>query len=287
MSQQTTVLSDALKAIRSVLGDKQPSFGIVLGSGCGSIIEMIDHAIEIPYADIPGMAKPSVKGHGGRLLFGSIAGVNVVCFQGRNHWYEGSDPALMRLSISLMKQLGCEHVILTNAVGSLMEDWLPGQLVLITDHINFQGKTSLLGLKDMPDQSIFVSLDRAYDAKHRDMMLQVALKTDVDLKQGVYLATLGPNFETPAEIKAFRTLGASVVGMSTVSEVIAARYHGLRVAVVSMVTNLAAGLSETNLSHEQTLQGATLGVDQLRILLEGFMHEYATQQQANETSSLS
>ena len=273
--------TEAMALIRQSKPSFKPKMGMILGSGCGKLAEQIDDAHAFSYAELPGFSACSVKGHSGVLHCGQLHGVEVMCFQGRNHWYEGSDEATMRRNIELMHQMGCESVLLTNAVGSLRVDWPPGQLVLIKDHINLQGKNPLNGMQPQDGRSIFVGLDQAYDAGYRQMMLNAAEEGGISLSEGVYLATLGPSFETPSEIKAFSILGADVVGMSTVSEVITARHYNMSVVTVSMVTNPAAGMNAEPLSHEQTLAGAQKGVNQLCQLVSDFIKITADQAHAD------
>ena len=261
---------DAAAAIRGRAPGAAPRVGIVLGSGLGAIAEAVVRPTVIDYADIPGFPRPGVAGHAGRILLGSLAGVPVACLQGRVHLYEGAAGEAVRLFVRTLKLLGCRILILTNAAGSLRREAGPGSLMLITDHINLQPFNPLVGPNDDAFGPRFPPLEDAYDPRLQAAMRAAARRTGVSLHEGVYLACLGPSFETPAEIRAFARLGADAVGMSTVPEVIVARHCGLRVAAISAITNLAAGLGETPLSHEQTLQEAKRAAGDLQRMLLAF-----------------
>lgn len=226
---------------------------LVLGSGLGSIAEAIERPVVVDYADVPGFPRPGVDGHVGRLLLGRLAGVEIVCLQGRVHPYEGAQPATIRLYVRTLKLLGCKMLLLTNAAGSLRKDVGPGSLMMITDHINMQPFNPLTGPNDDEFGPRFPPLDDAYDRDMQGRLRKAAAGAGIALHEGVYLACLGPSFETPAEVRAYGRLGADAVGMSTVPEVIVARHCGLRVAAVSAITNLAVGLADVPLSHAQTL----------------------------------
>jgi xanthosine phosphorylase len=248
-----------------------PHVAIILGSGVAELAEAITQPVIIPYQDLPGFPQSTVTGHKNKLYLGNLQGVPVVCLQGRAHPYEGVENELIRSYIYTLRLLGCEILLTTNAAGSLRPQIVPGQLMLIADHINFQGSNPLVGETDATFGSRFVALENAYDMNLRQQFLHCAQELSLELAQGIYLGVLGPSFETPAEIQAFRGLGADAVGMSTVAEVIVARYCGLRVAAISVITNFAAGLSETKPSHEQTLQVAGQAADNLRQLLMEFI----------------
>ena len=248
-----------------------PKMAIILGSGLGKVAEKISNATIIPYEKIPDFPKCRVAGHDGQLFLGELHNMPVICLQGRVHLYEGFSPDTFRVFIGTLKLLGCETLLITNSSGSLNEAVTPGNLVLITDQINFQFSSPLVGENDEAFGPRFVSMENAFDVELRQRLLAVAKKLNISLAQGVYLGVLGPAFETPAEIRAFRTLGADVIGMSTVPEVIAARHCGLRVAAIATITNLAAGLSTEKLSHEQTLAGALMGIDRLTQLILSFV----------------
>ncbi|MGA3306751.1 MAG: purine-nucleoside phosphorylase, partial [Stellaceae bacterium] len=236
----------AIGALKAHGLDSLPPLAIVLGSGLGAFADEARDAIAISYLDIPGCPIPTVEGHAGRLVVGDIEGRRVALFQGRGHYYERGDPRAMRLAIDAFRELGGEALLLTNAAGGLNTDWAPPSLVAITDHINFSGANPLIGYIG---HDRFVPLTRAYDEALLATLHEAARATGVEINEGVYMWFSGPSFETPAEIRAARILGADLVGMSTVPEVILARRAGLRCAAVSVVTNYAAGLAGGDPSH--------------------------------------
>jgi xanthosine phosphorylase len=248
-----------------------PRVGVVLGSGLGQVADAVEDATAIPYSDLPGFPQPSVEGHAGRAVAGSIGGVPVVAFQGRAHLYEGVDLDELRTPVRALKAAGAEILVLTNAAGSLRADLGPGSLMLIEDHINLTGTNVLGGPNEDELGPRFPSLRDAYDPELRAEARKAAREIGVELTEGVYLAVSGPSFETPAEIRAFHTLGADAVGMSTVHETTVARHCGLRVAAVSAITNYAEGMSERPVSHEQTLSDAAKAADDLAPLLTKFV----------------
>jgi xanthosine phosphorylase len=248
----------------------EPRLGIILGSGLGGLADAVEGAIAIPYADLPGFPQPSVAGHGGRLVLGTVAGLSVACLQGRRHVYEGGDPGAMRGPVRALKAAGATALLATNAAGSLRRESPPGSLMLIADHINMLGVNPLTGPNDDDAGPRFLSLRDAYDPALRAALGACARELGIELPEGVYLATQGPSFETPAEINAFRVMGADAVGMSTVPEVILARHCGLRVAAVSAITNLAEGMGGEALSHEQTLRNADVAASDLQRLVIAF-----------------
>jgi xanthosine phosphorylase len=249
----------------------EPRVGIVLGSGLGPVAEAVEGATAIPYADLPGFPEPTVEGHAGTAVAGRIGGVPVVAFQGRAHLYEGVDLDRIRTPVRALRAAGAAILVLTNAAGSLRADLGPGRLMLIEDHINLTGTNVLAGPNDDALGPRFPSLRDAYDPPLRARMRAAAREIDVELGEGVYLAVSGPSFETPAEIRALRTLGADAVGMSTVHETIVARHCGLRVAAVSAITNYAEGMSDEPVSHEQTLRDAARAAGDLAPLITRFV----------------
>ena len=259
----------------SALAERAPRLGIILGSGLGAVAEALEDAVAIPYTELPDFPQPSVHGHAGSLALGTLSGVPVACLQGRRHVYEGGDPGAMRGPVRALKAAGAEALFVTNAAGSLDADVGPGSLMAISDHINMLGVNPLTGPNDDDVGPRFPSLRDAYDPELRRLLRDVAGSLGVALAEGVYLATSGPSFETPAEIRAFRTLGADAVGMSTVPEVILARHAGLRVVAVSAITNLAEGMGGDVLSHEQTLHYATAAAGDLARLVERFCEALA------------
>jgi purine-nucleoside phosphorylase len=256
------------------LTDFQPRLGIVLGSGLGGIADALTDVTRFPYTELEGFPQPTVAGHGGTLHMGALNGLPVAVYAGRKHVYEGGDPGAMRVPIRLLKQLGADALLVTNAAGSLRAEVGPGRLMAISDHINLLGVNPLTGPNDDSVGPRFPSLRDAYDPALLDQLRAAARSLDIDLAEGVYLATAGPTFETPAEIRMFRTLGADAVGMSTVPEVILARHAGLRVAAVSAITNLAEGMGGEELSHEQTLRNAEVAARDLVRLVQKFAEDY-------------
>jgi len=270
-----TAYQQAAVVIRQQIGERQPKLALVLGSGLGAIAEQLIDAISVPFDALPGWPQATVAGHVGRILVGRWQGVELACLQGRLHFYEGHDPALLALPVRTLHALGCRDLLLTNAAGSLRTDIGPGSLMLIQDHINWAGVNPLIGQNDEILGPRFFDLTQAWDADLQASLRRAAVAARVDLHEGVYLMCSGPNFETPAEIRAFATLGADAVGMSTVPECLVARHCGMRVGGVSSITNLAAGLSGETLSHEDTLRvGQQAGV-KLQALLAAFMRDYA------------
>lgn len=255
--------------------DFQPTLGIILGSGLADIADKITDSISIPYAELPGFPVSSVIGHHGKMILGYLNKIPVVCCQGRVHLYEGMQGKDFKIFIRTLKCLGCHTLIMTNAVGSLNKDLKVSQLVLISDHINLHPMSPLSGPNDEEFGPRFFPMDDAYDPNLRHIIQQAAKKLSIPLKDGVYISVLGPNFETPAEIRAFRQLGADVVGMSTVPEVIVARHCGLKVAVISVVTNLAAGLNDEPITHEGTVHFAAKASNNLGRLLEATVAKIA------------
>src|SRR5271166_6392634 len=230
----------AIAALKAKGLDSLPPLAIVLGSGLGPFADEASDAVAVSYADIPGFPVPSVEGHSGRLVVGAIEGRRIALFQGRGHYYEHGRADAMRVAIDTFRSLGGETLLLTNAAGGLNKEWRPPALVAITDHINFAGANPLIGYA-AADR--FVPLTHAYDEDLRATLNEAARASDIELHEGVYMWFSGPSFETPAEIRAARILGADLVGMTPVPEVILARRAGLRCAAVSVVTNFAAGLA--------------------------------------------
>ena len=255
--------------------DFKPKLGIILGSGLASIADKITDSISIPYTDLPGFPVSSVIGHHGKMILGYLNKIPVVCCQGRVHLYEGMQGKDFKIFIRTLKCLGCHSLIMTNAAGSLNKNVKTGQLVLISDHINLHPMNPLAGPNDEEFGPRFFPMDNAYDPGIRHILQQTAKKLSIPLIEGIYISVLGPNFETPAEITAFRQLGADVVGMSTIPEVIVARHCGLKVAVISVITNLAAGLDDEPITHEGTMHFAAKASDNLGQLLESGVGQIA------------
>ena len=232
--------------------DLKPVIGIVLGSGMGDVAKSIENPVVIPYGDLPGFSVSTVHGHAGNMVIGTLRGVVVACLQGRVHLYEGGSCRKVLVPIYTMKLLGCKAFLATTAVGSLRKHVGPGSIVSVTDHINMQGCNPLVGPND-PIGPRFPSMLDAYSPALKKIMHDCAKKNNVALHDGVYLACTGPSFETPAEIRAFTVLGADVVGMSLVGEIIAARHCGMKCAALSIVVNLASGLTTDHITHDETL----------------------------------
>jgi purine-nucleoside phosphorylase len=262
---------EALKVALERAGAEPVALGLVLGSGLGSLAEMVEGAA-IPYSDLPGFPRPGVSGHNPKLAIGLLEGVRVAVFGGRAHYYESGDAAAMRAPLQLLQRLGADRLIVTNAAGSLSPDILPGDLMLLADHINFSGRNPLIGESS---DARFVNMSQAYDPGLRAALRAAAEAEEVALPEGVYAWYSGPSFETPAEIRALRILGADAVGMSTVPEAILANFLGLRVAAVSVVTNMAAGLSDEAISHEHTKAMAPLGAAKLERVLRRWLRDLA------------
>jgi len=245
------------------LAGRAPRTALVLGSGLGGLAGEIEDAVRIPYAELPGFPRSGVSGHAGEVVAGDFASRPVLMLAGRAHYYETGDAGAMRPVLEALAGLGVDRLILTNAAGSLNRDMAPGSVMLITDHINFSGTNPLFG---EPTDRRFVPLSEAYDAALRAALEQAAALTGTPLAKGVYMWFSGPSFETPAEIRMARTLGADAVGMSTVPEVILARFLGLRVAACSVITNLAAGMA-SDISHQETKDMAPVGGARLAAIL--------------------
>jgi purine nucleotide phosphorylase len=250
----------------------RPKVALLLGSGLGSFAEGVETIATIPYAELPGFPKTTVGSHAGRLVLGHVGPTPVAVLQGRAHYYERGRADEMAGAIRAMVELGCETLFQTNAAGSLRLDMPPGSLMAITDHINFTGVNPLFGLGSGDNR--FVDMVDAYDPKLTERLLATAKAANILCHDGVYIWFCGPSFETPAEIRAARTLGADAVGMSTAPETILARQVGLKVVGLSLMTNYAAGLSRDKLGHEQTMAVAREAAGKVRRLLRGFLEGY-------------
>jgi len=267
-------VSTAVDVIRKHAPDHAPPrLALILGSGLGGVADAVEDAVAIPYAHLPDFPKGAVAGHAGQLVLGRLGGTPVAVFQGRAHLYEGIPAAQLAVPTRTAKALGAEMLVATNAAGSLRAEVGPGKLMAITDHINLSGANPLTGPNDDALGPRFVPLGAAYDTELRARLHRAADDLGIDLADGVYLQVAGPSFETPAEIRAFKILGADAVGMSTVPEVIAANHAGLRVAAVSAITNLAEGMGDEPLSHEQTLASAADAAADLQRVLLRFAEE--------------
>ncbi len=253
--------------IRGRAGDAPVEVGLILGSGLGHLAGAVD-GVAIPYADLPGFPHVAVSGHNPNLVIGDLEGVRVAAFGAREHYYEKGNPAAMRVALETLCALGATRLVVTNAAGSLHPDIRTGDLMMLSDHINFSGLNPLIG---EATDARFVPMTDAHDAGMRDGLRAAAVAEGVPLAEGVYAWYSGPSFETPAEIRAIRGMGADAVGMSTVPEIILARFLGLRVAAISTITNMAAGLSSEAISHEHTKAMAPLGAAKLEKVLRAWL----------------
>lgn len=265
----------AAEKIQQQLPNFNPLIGIVLGSGLGSFAEQLENTLTLSYEELPGFPQLTVHGHGGNLVLGYLNGVAVACLQGRAHNYEGTSHEAVKTYVRTLCILGCEYFFATNASGSLCEEIGPGELMLIRDHINMQPGNPLVGPNDDEFGPRFYPLDTAYNPDACERLLGLAEKEKIKLHQGVYMAVLGPNYETAAEIRAFRILGADAVGMSTVPEVLVAHHCGMKVAVIAIITNFATGLAKTSHSHEAVVAMATKAAEKLNLLLKRFIQSLA------------
>lgn len=262
---------EAAEVIKARKPGFAPRAALILGSGLGVLAEQMTDAVSISYADLPGFPISTVHGHAGELVLGTLAGVPVVCMKGRGHFYEGYGAAVMTSAVRTFKLIGCEMLLVTNAAGSLRPEVDAGSVVVLNDHINLLPGSPMAGPNDERFGPRFFSMANAYDADLRALIKETAASKGITLHEGVYLACPGPNFETAAEIRAFKALGADVVGMSVVPEVISARHCGLKVAGISAITNLAEGLTPFPLSHEQTLKYAAIAAKDLVTLIHSFI----------------
>ena len=258
-------MSEAASRLIETLDGLVPKTALVLGSGLGGLVNEVEHAVRIPYGELPGFPRSGVTGHAGQVVAGRLAGTPVLMLAGRAHYYEHGNAAIMRPALEVLAGIGIEKLILTNAAGSLDPNMGPGSLMLLTDHINFSGSNPLFG---EPTDRRFVGLTEAYDRNIGLALEKAAAATGTPLHKGVYMWFSGPSFETPAEIRMARIMGANAVGMSTVPEVILARFLGLRVAACSVITNLAAGMTGAELSHQETKDVAPRGGARLAAILK-------------------
>jgi purine-nucleoside phosphorylase len=251
-----------------------PVIGLILGSGLGGYAEGVEGARKVPYSDIPHFPAAVVAGHKGELVLGRIGGVPVACLSGRVHLYEGHEPERVVFGARLLAVLGCRAVLVTNAAGGIREGLRPGGLLLLSDHVNLTGRSPLVGTNELPFPR-FPDMTQAYDLRLRELAHETARAEGIALDEGIYAGMLGPSYETPAEIRMLRTLGADAVGMSTVLEVLALRHRGVRVGALSVITNLAAGLSGTTLSHDEVQAAGVAARDRLERLLSGWIERLA------------
>lgn len=263
-------LDETVQAIRARTA-LVPRVGVVLGSGLGGFADTLRGAQKIPYLEIPHIPPPRVIGHAGNLCFGHVDDVPIVCMQGRVHLYEGHPIWQVVHGVRVMARLGVSCVLVTNAAGGLEAGWSPGDLMIVTDHLNLMDRHPLLGPNEDALGTRFPDMTNAYDASLRKKLKAVAEAEDLPLREGVYAGLLGPSYETPAEVRMLRILGAQAVGMSTVPEVIALRHMRVRVAALSCITNLAAGVGEGELHHAEVEATAKAKKDDLERLLRGWI----------------
>lgn len=258
---------DLATQIKAIAGDAPVQIGLILGSGLGHIANEVD-GVAIPYGDLPGFPHAGVSGHNPNLVIGNLEGVRVAVFGGRAHYYESGRGDAMRLPLEVLKELGASTMIATNAAGSMQAEMPTGSIMCLSDHINFSGLNPLIG---EPTDARFVPMKDAYDPQVRAGLRAAADAANVEVADGVYAWYSGPSFETPAEINAIKMLGADAVGMSTVPEVILARFLGLKAAAISTITNMAAGMSDESISHEHTKAMAPIGAAKLEKVLRGYL----------------
>jgi purine-nucleoside phosphorylase len=253
MSQLYTNANIAADHVRKQYGTV-PRIGIILGSGLGGFASQVQDAVAIPYAEIPGFPQSTVAGHSGKLVLGNLRGVPVAVMQGRVHAYEGYTMDAVTFPMRVLGMLGVKQLIVTNAAGGVNARYAQGSLVALSDHINLTGTNAALGPNEARWGERFFDMSTAYSPRLRRLAVEEAARQGFMLNEGVYLAVLGPSYETAAEIRAFRTLGADLVGMSTVHEVIVARHMGIEVLGISLVTNMAAGVSDEKIHHEEVME---------------------------------
>jgi len=251
----------------------KPEIGLILGSGLGVLADEIIDPIKIPYHEIPGFPQSTVEGHAGQLVIGQLEGKNVMAMQGRFHFYEGYSLDLVTLPVRMMKHLGVETMIVTNAAGGVNESFSPGDLMIIEDHLNLTGQNPLIG-PNVDELGVrFPDMSQAYSKDLRDIAFSVAKEFDLKLQKGIYVGLTGPSYETPAEIKMFRKMGGDAVGMSTVPEVIIAVHSGIKVLGISCITNMASGILPQPLSHSEVMETAEIAKASFLKLVKGIVHQ--------------
>ena len=263
----STRIDNAIAHIRTRT-DAVPEIGMILGSGLGDFADTLENRQVIPFSDIPDFPMATVPGHTGAFVFGTRHGKSVVCLQGRLHYYEGHPMSLLTLPVRIMAKLGVKLLVLTNAAGGVNTAYRPGDLMLITDHINYSGMNPLIGEYHESFGTRFPDVSDLYSSGLRLKLKLAAVEAGINLRQGVYMMFSGPNYETPAEIRMARILGADAVGMSTVPEALVAAQCGLRVLGVSCITNLAAGVSPNKLSHQEVMETAAMAHDKFHSLVD-------------------
>ncbi|MGH9723414.1 MAG: purine-nucleoside phosphorylase [Bryobacteraceae bacterium] len=264
-------MTGAVDLVRARWGARQPRVAVVLGSGLGGFADELIARVEIPYGEIPGWPASTAVGHAGRLVMGNLGTLEVAVMAGRVHLYEGYTPQQVTFGVRVLGKLGVRSLVITNAAGGINLALERGGLVLISDHINLQGSNPLVGPNDNSLGPRFPDMSEAYSKAHREIAKEAARGLGVKLVEGVYAAMLGPSYETPAEIRYLRTIGADVVGMSTAPEVIAANHMGLKVLGISCVTNMAAGILPQKIHHEEVLETGAAVRDTLVRLLKAVL----------------
>ncbi len=265
-------IEEALAAVRKFTR-RTPDIGLILGSGLGDLAEEVTEADRVPYRSLPHFPISTVAGHKGQFVIGEWAGKSVAVMQGRYHHYEGYSLRQVAFPVEVMRALGVRRLIVTNAAGGINLNYLPGDLMLIRDHINLLGTSPLIGPNDAASGPRFPDMSAAYDTRLLALARRVAGREGIVVHEGVYLATPGPQYETPAEIRMMRTLGADAVGMSTVPEVIAARHAGVAVIGISCITNMGSGVLNKPLSHTDVVETAARAKDRFTRLVRGIIRE--------------
>ncbi len=263
--------SDARDYLTHRIGERRPLVAVVLGSGLGAFADELDDRLEVPYAEIPDWPASTAVGHAGRLVFGKLGDLEVVAQAGRAHLYEGHSPYHVTFGVRVLASLGVKSIVFTNAAGGINLKLARGGLVLISDHINLQGSNPLIGPNDDSLGPRFPDMSEAYSARYREIARAAGKELGIELSEGVYAAMSGPSYETPAEIRYLRIIGADVVGMSTVPEVIVANHMGMRVLGISCVTNMAAGILPQKINHEEVLETGAMVRDTLVRLLKAVL----------------
>jgi purine-nucleoside phosphorylase len=262
------MIAEAVSYLSNRIGARRPRIAIVLGSGLGAFADELADHLEVPYAEIPHWPVSTAVGHAGRLVFGNLGDLEIVAMAGRVHLYEGYSPQQVTFGVRVLARLGISSIVFTNAAGGINLKLARGGLVLISDHINLQGSNPLVGPNDDSLGPRFPDMSEAYAARYRQIARQAAQELEIELSEGVYAALLGPSYETPAEIRYLRAIGADVVGMSTVPEVIVANHMGVKVLGISCVTNMAAGILPQRIHHEEVLETGAMVRDTLVRLLK-------------------
>ena len=268
---QSMAIQRAVDFVRSQTPGFTPTVGLVLGSGLGAAVDAMQVVKRFPYEDVPSFPQSTVEGHHGELVLGTLDGVPVACMRGRVHLYEGYDARDVVFPTRVLVRLGCSTLIVTNAAGGINASFSDREIMLITDHLNLTGKSPLVGTNDDALGPRFPDMSAAYDPEYRELAEEAAEELGMEIQEGVYAGLLGPQYETPAEIRMLAAMGADAVGMSTVLETIAARHMGARVLGISCISNKAAGLADQPLTHEEVKAAADAMASQITALVRGFI----------------